>query len=380
MNLRVLVVLSMIACGGSSDEPKPSPGSGSAPGSGAAPKTGIRVPVAPGVTTTIGGNVALAITDDGLRLLGPVDPAHLAIGGSMVEVDDHGQLGRALPAGDPATAANLAAAISAAKVAPDRTLVFAEPTRNIASLDALHSIGSSCTNLAVAANGHLYALPICFPRAMTGPGELERIELIAKIGATQTDVILPRVDHTYVAHDAAELDQIVAEQKASFHDRTDAGIVVDRDATIGQVASAVAALRKAGFAELHWIIPAEPPKPAEHPAGVLNASPVEVSVAIECSRVDGGSVDDGARVVKARVGVFRACFQKELPHGAHDGAADVSFGVDNGKVTSVTIAGKVPSAAVAECTKVNIQRLVFPAGIRAVRCAFTYKHVASGGR
>ena len=376
MNLRAVAMLSLIACGGSSDEPKPVPGSGSAPGSASAPPTGIRIPVVAGITP-ISGNVALAIADDGVHLLGPIttaDPgAHPAIGGVSLEVDDHGQLRSALPMGAVATAASLEAATSAAKVPPGHTILFAEPTRNVAAFDAIHAIGPSCTNLAVATNGHLAALPICFPKAMTGDNA--RVELVTKIAAAETLVILTRVDHTYVAHDVAELDGILAEQKAStdFHDRTDAAIAVDHDVTIGQVATAVAALRKAGFIDVQWRIEPEAPKPPPTPDVATRPAPTEASVTIDCERVDGGDLAAGARVVKAGIGLFRACFQKELAHGAHDGAADISFGVDNGKVTSVTIAGKVPSPAVAECTKTNIQRLVFPPGIRAVRCAFTYK-------
>jgi hypothetical protein len=118
--------------------------------------------------------------------------------------------------------------------------------------------------------------------------------------------------------------------------------------------------------------PAPKPPPGPDPTATKPA-PTDVVVTIDCPRVDGGDAAAGARVVKAGVGLFRACFQKERLRGAHDGASDVSFGVDNGKVTSVTIAGNVPSAAVAECTKAAIQRLVFPPATRAVRCSFTYK-------
>jgi hypothetical protein len=325
----------------------------------------MKVPVVAGVTAPISGHVALAITDGGVQLLGAVP---------SIDVDDHGQLRSALPAGQPATAANLDAAISAAKTAPDHTIVFAEPTRSVAALDGIHAIGPACTNLAVASNGHLAALPICFPKAMTGD---ERVDLVTKISAAETLVVVTRLDHTYVAHDPAELDGILTEQKTSsyFHDRKDAVIVVARDVTIGQLATTVAGLHKAGFVDLRWTIEPEAPKPTtDHPGGVLKPSTTELSIAIDCPRVDGGTIDEGAHVLKSRIGVFRACFQKELLRGAHDGDADVSFGVDNGKVTSVTIAGHVPSAAVAECTKLNIQRLVFPPGIRAVRCSFTYKH------
>ena len=374
MTLRAVLALSMIACGGKSDEPKPTPGSGSAAGSGApasgsAAPTGMHVPVVTGGTSPISGNVALAITDGGVQLLGP---------SPTVDVDDHGQLRVALPAGEPATAANLEAAVTAAKIPPDRTIVFAEPTRSAAALDGVHGFGRSCTNLAVASNGHLAALPLCFPKAMRGD---ERFDLVTKIAATETLVIVTRLDHTYVAHDPAELDGILAEQKStpSFHDRTDAVFSVGHDVTIGQLATAVAALHKAGFVDLRWMVEPEAPKPVPPADGSGSGGsgakpPNEISMAIDCPRVDGGTVDEGARIVKARTGVFRACFQKELPRGAHDGDADVSFGVDKGKVTSVTIAGNVPSPAVAECTKANIQRLVFPQGIRAVRCSFTYKH------
>jgi hypothetical protein len=39
----------------------------------------------------------------------------------------------------------------------------------------------------------------------------------------------------------------------------------------------------------------------------------------------------------------------------------------------VTIAGNVPSDAVASCTSANIMRLTFPKDITAVRCAISYK-------
>ena len=98
-----------------------------------------------------------------------------------------------------------------------------------------------------------------------------------------------------------------------------------------------------------------------------------VSVQVDCTRVDGGDIEVGQRIVRTRIGVFRQCFQKELAHGAHDGASDVSFAVKDGHPDSVTIAGTVPSDAVASCTRAEIVKTTFPKGITALRCAITYK-------
>ncbi|MBA3395752.1 MAG: AgmX/PglI C-terminal domain-containing protein [Deltaproteobacteria bacterium] len=101
-------------------------------------------------------------------------------------------------------------------------------------------------------------------------------------------------------------------------------------------------------------------------AGCSGAAPRPVNVAIATGTGDfGGYTEDEInRVVKARAGVFRACYQKELNRSPGIGGKLVikfKIGAD-GAVQSASNAGgsTLSNEAVEGCVKSNVMRLKFP--------------------
>jgi hypothetical protein len=110
------------------------------------------------------------------------------------------------------------------------------------------------------------------------------------------------------------------------------------------------------------------------------AGPREVKVAIgEMSGDPGGlNAEEINRTVKARGGVFRACYQKELNRSPGiAGKLVVKFKIDGkGVVQSASVAGgsTLANAAVGECVTANVMRLRFRAagGIANVNYPFVF--------
>ncbi len=94
--------------------------------------------------------------------------------------------------------------------------------------------------------------------------------------------------------------------------------------------------------------------------------PREVSVKLEEPTGDfnGLSKEEIDRVVKARAGIFRACYQKELNHTPGLGGKLIMHFViaaDGGVTTASTAGGSLRNAGVEDCINNNIMRLKFPA-------------------
>lgn len=96
------------------------------------------------------------------------------------------------------------------------------------------------------------------------------------------------------------------------------------------------------------------------------AAPKAVALKIEEASGDfsGLSKEEIDRVVKARAGVFRACYQKELNRSPGiGGKLIINFVIDSGGTvkSARTNGGTLKSDAVESCVKGNIMRLKFPA-------------------
>jgi hypothetical protein len=110
------------------------------------------------------------------------------------------------------------------------------------------------------------------------------------------------------------------------------------------------------------------------------AGPKEVKVAIATGTGDfGGYTEDEInRVVKARAGVFRACYQKELNRSPGIGGKLVvkfKIGADGTVQTAAKVAGSsLSNDAVESCVKSNVMRLKFPpkGGIANVTYPFVF--------
>jgi outer membrane biosynthesis protein TonB len=115
-------------------------------------------------------------------------------------------------------------------------------------------------------------------------------------------------------------------------------------------------------------------------AGCTGSGPREIKVAVgEMSGDPGGlTAEEINRVVKARAGVFRACYQKELNRSPGlSGKLVVKFKIDgSGVVQAASQAGgsSLSNEAVLECVTSNVMRLKFPAkgGIANVTYPFLF--------
>jgi len=101
----------------------------------------------------------------------------------------------------------------------------------------------------------------------------------------------------------------------------------------------------------------------------------EASVTLSPTRIRGALPQvDVERVVKARKGIYRACYQKELNrHATLAGKLSIKFTVSaDGTVTSA-VAGKQHSLGqeVESCITRNIERLKFPVKTGATTASVT---------
>lgn len=117
--------------------------------------------------------------------------------------------------------------------------------------------------------------------------------------------------------------------------------------------------------------------------GCKGSGPKEVKVAIAAGTGDfGGYTEDEInRVVKARAGVFRACYQKELNRSPGLGGKLVvrfKIGSDGAVQTAANAGGSTLSHdAVEQCVKSNVMRLKFPP--KGAIANVTYPFVFSQG-
>lgn len=117
--------------------------------------------------------------------------------------------------------------------------------------------------------------------------------------------------------------------------------------------------------------------------GCKGSGPKEVKVAIASGTGDfGGYTEDEInRVVKARAGVFRACYQKELNRTPGLGGKLVvrfKIGADGAVQTAANAGGSsLSNAAVESCVKSNVMRLRFPP--KGAIANVTYPFVFSQG-
>jgi hypothetical protein len=118
-------------------------------------------------------------------------------------------------------------------------------------------------------------------------------------------------------------------------------------------------------------------------AGCQGAGPKEVKVAVgEMTGDPGGlTAEEINRVVKARAGVFRACYQKELNRSPGlGGKLVVKFKIDGqGVVQAASQAGgsSLSNESVTSCVTANVMRLKFPA--KGGMANVTYPFVFSQG-
>jgi len=113
------------------------------------------------------------------------------------------------------------------------------------------------------------------------------------------------------------------------------------------------------------------------------AAPKAIKVALEDATGDfsGLSKDEIDRVVRARAGVFKACYQKELNRSPGLGGKLVvrfKIGSDGAVQTAANAGGSsLSNDAVEQCVKSNVMRLKFPP--KGAIANVTYPFVFSQG-
>ncbi|MEO7736393.1 MAG: AgmX/PglI C-terminal domain-containing protein [Kofleriaceae bacterium] len=107
-------------------------------------------------------------------------------------------------------------------------------------------------------------------------------------------------------------------------------------------------------------------------SGILGDGPRAITATMGAGELEDGSPsgDDLDRVLRARGGVFRACYQREL-NRTPELAGTVRFRIaiaDNGSVSQVDLASSTMDKGddVVVCLATNLRRLKFPAGHAAM--------------
>jgi hypothetical protein len=363
------IALTAIACKG--DKAKaPEGGGGSAaavPAEGSAepaPRKGpmldtrtIAVPLVLGASWPSNGR-ALAVTAGGLVLFPAGRPS----------VDEGGQL--ALDDATPVATAELADALP-----PAATVVVVGDAKADAGaiVPVFAGLGLRCAGLGVADGGALGALvpSPCPPPAPTDP---ERVQLAVWVGRDRVLVGLSRVHEISELADTGPLEAILVEHKTSafFADRTDLALAVDDGVTVGELAAALGAAHRAGFTATRWIPAAALPMSfgdgtGRTPAPGSGAAPVptvRATFGAITGDFSGGLLEpEIARIVKARTGIVRACYQRQLasePALAGDLAVSVEIAAD-GTVASASVTGSLAKHAVGTCVQNQFRRMRFPA-------------------
>jgi len=162
----------------------------------------------------------------------------------------------------------------------------------------------------------------------------------------------------------------------AFAKRVDLSYALDPRVPVGEVVDALAAIHASGFTAARWIPAAWLPMRF---AGGVGSDPIvwqpppppPPAVTIAIASVEGKLPSDRTalqidRVINARAGVFRACYQKELNRTPKlEGTLAVTFQLTDTAVTSATSTGTLRNPGVEACVNSNVMRLRFPAGTPA---------------
>jgi hypothetical protein len=320
----------------------------------------ITVPLADGASWPPRARI-LIVTAQGLLL---------AADGAPPVVDANGRL--ELPDARSITIADLATALP-----PDASAVVVADAGAQAGVvtPVVAALGLRCWGLGVGSRGALAALASqpCPPTAPTDPA---LVQLGVSVGRDGSVVGVSRVDEFTAVADLAALERVLGEHKASafFTDRADVAIAVDDGVTVGELATALGAALRAGFTNARWVPPAALPARAQ-PGGATGRPAVagstggsaaaipKISIGAITGDFGGHTADELARVIKARAGVLRACYQRELARDAAlAGDMTLSFQIGaDGVVASVDASGPFAAGAVGNCAKAQIHRMKFPA-------------------
>jgi hypothetical protein len=255
-------------------------------------------------------------------------------------------------------------------------LVVAPETAQWASIAELaFALHRECWALA-GPNGMASWQATCPRPALPSP-DRDRAELALWIDPGNVAVAAGPPPATFTTVPHAQLAQDLA-RRGVFRTLTYA---IADTTDVATIVADVAIIHAAGFTDAQWAPPAwlplrfpngngtDPPMPPP-------PAPRQISVVVGAPIVKGRiSTEEVARGVRARAGVFRACYQKELNrHPNIRGELAVSFTIDEiGTVAKVEASGSLTHESIVSCLKTNVMRLRFPAkGKTDVRVKITF--------
>lgn len=290
------------------------------------------------------GMIAVALVPYGWRMIAP---AILETSGDVT-----------IPAGAPVSVEDIVRAAGAGGV-----LIVAPATARWSAIAPLaFALHRECWALA-GARGVATWPTTCPPPARSAP-DRARAELALWLdpGNVSIGAGPPPATFTTVPH--AELAKALGERRAVFQALTYA---IADTTEVATIVADVAAMRAAGFTA-HWV-PAVW-LPLRFPNGFGTDPPLpppvirQLRVTVDTPVVTGPlTADEVARVVRARAGIYRACYQKELQRYPNIGGdLATSFTIDaTGLVASAEARGSMKHEPVVTCVKLNLQRLRFAA-------------------
>ena len=317
------------------------------------------------------GILAVARVANGYR---KVDVATLTVTGDTV----------AIPAGEAIEIADIARAATPAGV-----LVIA-PATSMIDHDLGFALANECWTFATIDGNALVATwPKPCPAMLPDGKDLPQVAfaigaidqtLGSALGSAQHElgVTSPRELVSGTLEPVIEKLRTIKTSKP-FAKRSDILITTHSDVTLAAYLPVLAKIHETGFTGTRWVPPVwipvrldetigfEPPPP---PIGGLMQPgpprpPRQVIVTIADAKLPPNAAytpDEIGRVMRARIGVFRACYQKELNRtpGIQGTLAWSVLIEPDGTVSTANSTGSLRNGAVVQCVTANIQRLKFP--------------------
>jgi hypothetical protein len=298
--------------------------------------------------------LAVAKVGDGWRL---VDAPHVIIDANGVAT---------IPAGRPVTGQEVAHLAGPAGV-----LVLAPADALWSDVHALgFALHRECWTFAAAHAGALTATwPAKCPQDSLQPADRERAELAVWIDSDRSTIGSTPFPAGFGADEHAAITRRLLQHRAMprFANRDRLVYAIADGTRVAAVVQVLAGIHAAGFVNARWVPAPWLPMKFPYGGGVdpPMPPPPPITVTVGDVKLAGKSryaTDELARVVRARVGVYRACYHKELIRSPKiKGVLTVVAELDaTGTMTTVTTSGSLKNDNVASCVKANFMRLRFP--------------------
>jgi hypothetical protein len=263
----------------------------------------------------------------------------------------------------PPLAAPATAPLIAQLAGRDGVLVLVDATTPVAHLEPLAAaLRSECWALATSDGTQVTgAWPEPCPPARPPRGP----ELALFIEATQ--ISLASTDSTEVVRaTSGELaEKLRAHKLAELAQRTDLAIAAAGGITAGDVVDAIAIAAAEGFTAA-TLLPAvwlPHARVAPNARGIPLAGAVAITVGALAGELAGRPRPELERTVKARAGLYRTCYQRQLNRTPNlaKGLVTLGFTIEqDGKVTGARAVGGIANRELTDCLSRTVMLLRFP--------------------